>query len=86
MERKPVIWVDNSPESKRALQFLNDNRIEYVDHNIADLENGCCGGPSDTKAPVLFAPNGIFRNLDGILNYISKVKQNRSEPSASAFW
>jgi hypothetical protein len=86
MGRKPVLWVDNNSDSIRAIQLLNENGIEYVDHKISEFEDGCCGGPHTTKAPVLFAFEGIFRDLDGILNYISEIKQKGSKPSESAYW
>jgi hypothetical protein len=86
MGRKPVLWVDNNSDSIRAIQLLNENGIEYVDHNISEFEDSCCGGPHTTKAPVLFAFEGIFRDLDGILNYISEIKQKGSKPSESAYW
>jgi hypothetical protein len=40
-----------------------------------------------TKAPALFAPEGIFRNLEGINEYLTvEKKSTTSELNESAYW
>ncbi len=86
LKRKPVVLIDDTDESKQAVDFLVNNRIEYVEYDIKKFEESCCGELPTTRAPSLFAPEGIFRDLEGIMKYASLDKQNHSEVSESAYW
>ena len=39
-----------------------------------------------TRAPSLFAPEGIFKDLEGIMKYASLDKLDYSPVSESAYW
>jgi hypothetical protein len=39
-------------------------------YHIRKFEESCCVDFPTTRAPALFAPEGIFRNLEGIKEYI----------------
>jgi hypothetical protein len=86
LKRKPILLVDNSHDSRKAIQFLKDNGIEYVDYHISKFEDSCCGELATARAPSIFAPEGLFKDLEGILNYISSTKQKPSHPSESEYW
>jgi hypothetical protein len=86
LKRKPVLLIDDTDESKQAIEFLINNCIEYVELNIKKFEESCCGELPTTRAPSLFAPEGIFRDLEGIMKYATLGKQNYSPVSESAYW
>jgi hypothetical protein len=62
-------------------------RIEYVEYNIKKFEESCCGDLPTTKAPSLFAVEGIFKGLEQISEYIALKKDAASNiESESAYW
>lgn len=85
--RKPVLLIDDTESSRLALEILESNKTEFVEYHIRKFEESCCVDLPTTRAPALFAPEGIFRNLEGIKEYIC-VKKNgvNSKPSDSAYW
>lgn len=85
--RKPVLLIDDTENSRIARDLLEDNRIEFVEYHVRKFEEDCCVDLPTTRAPALFAPEGLFRNLEGIKEYLSVEKTNStSEPSESAYW
>jgi hypothetical protein len=85
--RKPVLLIDNTENSRLASEILESSDIEFVEYHITKFEDNCCAGPPTTRAPALFAPEGIFRDLDGIKEYLTVEKNNSSgETSESAYW
>lgn len=85
--RKPVLLIDDTENSRLALEILESSDIEFVEYHITKFEDNCCAGPPTTRAPALFAPEGIFRDLDGIKEYLTVEKNNsRGETSESAYW
>lgn len=85
--RKPVLLIDDTENSRLASEILESSDIEFVEYHITKFEDNCCAGPPTTKAPALFAPEGIFRDLDGIKEYLTVEKNNSSgETSESAYW
>jgi hypothetical protein len=85
--RKPVLLIDDTENSRLALEILESSDIEFVEYHITKFEENCCAGPPTTRAPALFAPEGIFRDLDGIKEYLTVEKNNsRGETSESAYW
>ena len=85
--RKPVLLIDDTENSRLALEILESSDIEFVEYHITKFEDNCCAGPPTTRAPALFAPEGIFRDLDGIKEYLAVEKNNSSgETSDSAYW
>jgi hypothetical protein len=85
--RKPVLIIDDTENSRLALEILESSDIEFVEYHITKFEENCCAGPPTTRAPALFAPEGIFRDLDGIKEYLTVEKNNSSgETSESAYW
>jgi hypothetical protein len=85
--RKPVLLIDDGENSKLAIEILEFNDIKFVEYHIKNFENDCCADLPTTKAPALIAPEGVFRNLEGIKEYLT-VKKNciNSEPDESAYW
>jgi hypothetical protein len=66
---------------------LVDNNIEFIEYHVRKFEEDCCVELPTTRAPALFAPEGLFRNLEGIREYLAAEKKNTtSEPSESAYW
>jgi len=85
--RKPVLLIDDTENSRLASEILESSDIEFVEYHITKFEDNCCAGPPTTRAPALFAPEGIFRDLDGIKEYLTGEKNNsRGETSESAYW
>jgi len=85
--RKPVLLIDDGENSKLAIEILEYNNIKFVEYHIKNFENNCCVDLPTTRAPALIAPEGVFRNLEGIKEYL-RVEKNytKSEPSESAYW
>jgi hypothetical protein len=86
-KRKPVLLVDESDDSLKAIDLLKLSGIEYVEYNIRKFEDSCCGELPTTNAPSLFAIEGTFKGLEKINEYVS----NRSNfdsviESESAYW
>jgi hypothetical protein len=84
--RKPVLLVDDTENSRLAIELLEDNYIKFVEYHVRKFEEDCCVELPTTRAPALFAPEGIFRNLEGIKEYLTVEKNNTSETSESAYW
>lgn len=82
--RKPVLLVDDTENSR--LELLEDNNIKFVEYHVRKFEEDCCVELPTTRAPALFAPEGIFRNLEGIKEYLTVEKKNTSETNESAYW
>ena len=84
--RKPVLLVDDTENSRLAIEILEDNNIKFVEYHVRKFEEDCCVELPTTRAPALFAPEGIFRNLEGIKEYLTVEKKNTSETNESAYW
>jgi hypothetical protein len=84
--RKPVLLVDDTENSQLAIELLEDNNIKFVEYHVRKFEEDCCVELPTTRAPALFAPEGIFRNLEGIKEYLTVEKKNTSETNESAYW
>jgi hypothetical protein len=89
-KRKPVLILDESPDSLKATDLLRERDIEFIEYDIRKFAESCCGDLPTTKAPSVFAPEGVFRGLSGVQEYVSSAaaankKANRIE-SESAYW
>ncbi len=85
--RKPVLLIDDTENSRHAKELLENSSIDFVVYHIRKFEENCCGDLPTTRAPALFAPEGIFRNLEGIKEYLTvEKKSTTSELSESAYW
>jgi len=88
VDRKAVLFVDDSAECRKSIKFLRQARIDFVEYNLThQQELGCCGEPFVTEVPTIFAPEGIFRGLGGIKKYTKMMKNRKPlEASKSAWW
>ena len=85
--RKPVLLIDDTENSRLAIEILEKTNIKFVDYHVKKFEEICCVDLPTTSAPALFAPEGIFRNLEGIKEYLSIEKNSaRGETSESSYW
>ena len=85
--RKPVLLIDRSDESLKAVDLLKISGIEYVEYDIKKFEDSCCGELPTTSAPSLFAIEGTFKGLEKINEYISRMSNTDSNlESESAYW
>jgi hypothetical protein len=90
-KRKPVLIVDDSSDSLKAMDLLRERGIEFVEYDVRKFAESCCGDLPTTKAPSVFAPEGVFKGLKGVEEYITsataaaKKKAIESE-SESAYW
>ena len=86
-KRKPILLVDESDDSMKAIDLFKRLSIEYVEYNIKKFEESCCGDLPATKAPSLFAVEGIFKGLEKINEYICLKRDASSNiDSESAYW
>jgi hypothetical protein len=89
--RKPVLIVDYGPDSLKAIKLLRESDIEFVEYDIRKFAESCCGDLPTTKAPSVFAPEGVFKELSGIEEYVASVaavagKKSIQSESESAYW
>jgi hypothetical protein len=91
--RKPVLIVDYGPDSLKAIKLLRESDIEFVEYDIRKFAESCCGDLPTTKAPSVFAPEGVFKGLTGVKEYITSVtvaaadiKKAIQSESDSAYW
>ena len=88
VKRKPIVLVDESDDSKMAIGLFKRFDIEYVQYDIKKFEESCCGELPTTKAPSVFAVEGVFKGLEKINEYIS-LRRNATDSnreSESAYW
>jgi hypothetical protein len=90
-KRKPVLLVDGDPNSLKATDLLRERHIEFVEYDIRKFADSCCGDLPTTKAPSVFAPEGVFKGLSGVEEYASSVaaatnKKATQGESESAYW
>ena len=87
-KRKPILLVDESDESLKTIDLFNRLGIEFVEYNIKKFEGSCCGELATTKAPSLFAVEGIFKGLEKINDYLSLKRESAPSDieSESAYW
>ena len=71
IKRKAVLLIDDSDESKQAINLVKNSTIDYVEYNIKKFEHTCCADLPTTKVSSIFAIEGVFRELEGIKQYIS---------------
>ena len=76
-KRKPVLIVDDSPDSQRIKKKFNENKIDFVEYHIKKFEESCCGELPTTKAPCVIAKGGIFKGEENINNYIDSLKKKQ---------
>ncbi len=88
-KRKPVLIIDNSPDSLKAVDLLRERSIEFVEYDVRKFAESCCGDLPTTKAPSVFAPEGVFKGLRGVEEYITSVaateKKSIESESESAY-
>lgn len=82
-----ILFIDSSSSSecKKVQMILKRAKIDFVEYDVKEQEAACCGGFA-TKAPSVFAPEGIFKGINEIREY-AKMRQNRKQvESESAYW
>ncbi|AIC16277.1 hypothetical protein [Nitrososphaera viennensis] len=82
--RKPVLLIDDAKESLEAIRLFRESGQAYVEYHIKKFEESCCGELPTTRAPSVFAPEGIFKGLEGVRDYLSIEKQ--PDTGESAYW
>jgi hypothetical protein len=91
--RKPILIVDDGPDSLKAINLLRERDVEFVEYDIRKFVESCCGDLPTTKAPSVFACEGIFKGLSGVEEYVTSVvvetaaaKKAIQSESESAYW
>ena len=86
--RKPILLVDESGDSIKAVDLFRRSGIEYVEYNIKKFEESCCGELPSTRAPSVFAVEGVFKGLEKINEYVSLIREAdySNIESESAYW
>jgi hypothetical protein len=86
-KRKPILLIDDNEESAMAKKLLSTDKIDFVEYHIKKFEESCCGEIPSTKAPSIFAPEGVFKGLKGVDEFLNIKKQNgAAQESDSAYW
>jgi hypothetical protein len=90
-KRKPVLIVDDGADSLKAINLLRERDVEFVEYDIRKFAERCCGDLPTTKAPSVFAPEGVFKGLSGVEEYVTSVaavadKKSIQSESESAYW
>lgn len=87
-KRKPVLIVDGSSDSQKAVSLLQDKNIEFITYDIRKFQESCCGDLPTTKAPSIFAPEGVFKGLEEVAEYASMERKDDLllKESESAYW
>jgi hypothetical protein len=90
-KRKPVLIVDDGPDSLKAINLLRERDVEFVEYDIRKFAESCCGDMPTTKAPSVFAPEGVFKGLSRVEEYVTSVavaaaKKAIQSESESAYW
>ena len=75
--RKPIILIDDSPQSQKIVELFEDNQIDFVKYHIKKFEDSCCGELPTTKTPSVIAAEGIFKEESLILYYIEYMKEKK---------
>ncbi|MGI0046809.1 MAG: hypothetical protein ACREBB_06440 [Nitrosotalea sp.] len=88
IKRKPILLVDGSEKSQEAIELFKSKDIEYVEYDMRKFMESCCGDLPTTKAPSIIAPEGIFKDLQGVREYMSIDRKNSSPTleDDSAYW
>ena len=87
--RKPVLIIDDGPDSIKAMNLLRERDVEFVEYDIRKFAESCCGDLPTTKAPSVFAPEGVFRGLHGVEEYVTSATASKKaiqSESDSAYW
>jgi hypothetical protein len=90
--RMPVLIVDDGSDSLKAVDLLRERGIEFVQYDIRKFAESCCGDLPTTKAPSVFAPEGLFKGLSGVGEYIaasltmSATREAIPKEADSAYW
>lgn len=91
--RKPVLIVDDGSDSLKAVNLLREKGIEFVPYDIKKFAESCCGDLPTTKAPSVFASEGVFKGLSGVEEYVTSVRvaaaaaeKTIQSESESAYW
>jgi hypothetical protein len=66
IKRKPILLVDGSDDSRKAVDLFKRLGIDHIEYNIRKFEESCCGELPTTKAPSVFALEGVFKGLEEI--------------------
>ncbi len=88
-KRKPVLFLDDSPDSQKAITLFDKAQIPFVRYHIKQFEESCCADVPTTTTPSVFAPEGVYKGLENIKKYIEfrKNTPNYDEiESKSAYW
>lgn len=91
--RRPVLLIDDSTGSEAAARLLQDRNIDFLEYDIRNFEKSCCGDLPTTMAPSIFAPEGVFKGLKGVQEYVLERGKKAAESpeedekeSESAYW
>ena len=82
--RKPVLLIDDANESIEAIRLFQESGQQYIEYHIRKFEESCCGELPTTRAPSVFAPEGIFKGLEDVREDLSVEKQ--PDTGESAYW
>ena len=87
-KRRPVLFIDDGDESKNAIALFEKANIDYLKYHIKNFEQSCCGDVPTTITPSVFAPEGVYKGLMGVKEYVEFKKNNPSQEveSESAYW
>ena len=75
-KRKPILFIDDGIDSKNAIDLFEKAKIDFVVYYVKKFEECNCDKIPVTTAPSIFAPEGIYKEIEGVEKYITFKKNN----------
>lgn len=80
-KRKPILFIDDGANSKRAMNLFEKENLSYVVYYVKKFEECNCDKIPVTVVPSVFAPEGIFKEFEGIKKYVREQKTRETSTS-----
>lgn len=84
-KRKPVLFIDDTADSQEAIRLFELSGADHIKYHIGKFEESCCAELPTTTAPSVFAPDGVFKGLEGVKRYLS-TNHDYEKLGESAYW
>ena len=75
-KRKPILFIDDGTDSKKAMELFEKENIEYVVYYVKKFEECNCDKIPVNTVPSVFAPEGIYKEFEGIDKYVNELRNN----------
>lgn len=65
-----------------AMDLLKKHSIDFAEYDVNRFADSCCGDLPATRAPSVVAPEGVFKGLSGVMEYLAAPKIKTGSESA----